>query len=969
MARIQNRYHPVYLMRSFVLLAIAGWLLGLAAPAAAQVVSLYDVIYRPSGQQWLVVRDGSHRLIYPATRERQARETLDVLRRTKPGTNAFLGIERDFPLTAILTDQSDSGNGYVTPFPYKTEIEAVSLRGRELSRRHRSWVEVVTAHELVHAAQAEFQVRWSFTGVVGRFAPDFARALGLFQPSGFVEGLAVHRESRLSEDAGRLNHPFFLMQARAGMMDERWSLSQALEEPSFTRPFDRFYKGGALFAEFWMERYGQDALVASLTWQQHLPFSGFGSNLWLALDRSPSRVEQEFRTWFTAREDSLRRSIGTLSPFEVRASRKGQTHRRPYWLNQDEVLTYALGYDLPRGFQRVAPQGRLHRISTNEVSQDAAFHLTQDGTSILYSRLEEHPFSARIKVSRGYRLDLSTGKESLIHGSEHTVQPVALRDGRIAAIEMDGQYSRLVVLDGSGGRTAVLDRQSIDLVSLAPRPGSDSLAVVAKIGPHQAVFLVDTFADLWQFSPWIGFRNATVYDGAWSADGRFFSFTSDRTGILNVYVLDARDESIRQVTNALYGAMEGHVDPAGSRLIYVEYRGEQFDLVQRSLSDPGIPALNRDEANATWNTSWQTEQDAILDLAVRDSVFAAAKPYRSWLDLSPRMIYPTLYAQSSDGGAQDAHLGVGFGMAMQGTDPLQRNAWYGEGIIQRNRLWGEFGVQTGRWAVVPGARVARRPTLVDAVIRGQSGIRQVIRDRTSWSLTGTLPWTLEDNEYRSSVVTSVALSHRSERYLDDDLEVIQSRRSRMALAPSVYIGRRLLRNPRDLWPTSGQALSWFSDVELNRDVGEKRKGSVALLNVYLPWLRGSNTSLRWDIGHLYQNIPGVFGLRYIKPIGYEDAPVGDDSWLRTGLRIMQPVWFPDRGMLTVPFYLRAVYVRLGAETIADAREWANRYSTVSGGIGARIRLWHFFDVDLSWQAAYRIQSKDWDTVWTTLSEN
>ena len=97
--------------------------------------------------------------------------------------------------------------------------------------------------------------------------------------------------------------------------------------------------------------------------------------------------------------------------------------------------------------------------------------------------------------------------------------------------------------------------------------------------------------------------------------------------------------------------------------------------------------------------------------------------------------------------------------------------------------------------------------------------------------------------------------------------------------------------------------------------------------------------------------------------------MGDDSWLRTGLRIMQPVWFPDRGMLTVPFYLRAVYVRLGAETIADAREWANRYSTVSGGIGARIRLWHFFDVDLSWQAAYRIQSKDWDTVWTTLSEN
>lgn len=77
-------------------------------------------------------------MIYPASREGQARETVDVLRGTKEGTNAFLGVVSDFPLTAILTDQSDSGNGYVTPFPFKTEIEAVSLRGRELSRRHTS---------------------------------------------------------------------------------------------------------------------------------------------------------------------------------------------------------------------------------------------------------------------------------------------------------------------------------------------------------------------------------------------------------------------------------------------------------------------------------------------------------------------------------------------------------------------------------------------------------------------------------------------------------------------------------------------------------------------------------------------------------------------------------------------------------------------------------------------------------------
>lgn len=955
-------------MRYLSLLLVAGCLLGISVPADAQVVSLYDVIYRPPGERWLVVQEGSHRVIYPASREGQARETVDVLRGTKEGTNAFLGVVSDFPLTAILTDQSDSGNGYVTPFPFKTEIEAVSLRGRELSRRHTSWVEVVTTHELVHAAQAEFRVKWSFTGVAGRFAPDFARSLGLFQPSGFIEGLAVFRESQITSGAGRLRHPFFLMQARAGMADTGWSLSQAMERPSYTRPFDRFYKGGSLFADFWMERYGADALDQSLTWQQHLPISGFGANLWLATERSPSRVEQEFRTWFWIREDSLRQVIGTLSPVKTRVAKKGQTHRRPYWMGND-VLAYALGYDLPRGFQRVNPAGRMDRVSTNEVSQDAAYHLALDGTTVLYSRLEEHPHSARIKVSSGFRLDLESGREERIPGSEHTVQPALLQDGRIAAIELDGQYSHLVVLDGSGGRHRMLASESLDLVSLVPRPGSDSLAVIAKIDTHQAVFLVDASKDSWTLVPWIGFQDATVYDGSWSPDGRYFTFTTDRTGILNVYVLEARNESIRQVTNALYGAMEGQVDPSGQRLIYVEYREEQFNLVERDLNGPGITAVNRDDANATWNTSWKEGKQHVPPLASLDSVFAQSKPHSAWKYLAPRMIYPTMYAQSGNGGALDAGLGVGLGVAMQGTDPLQWLAWYGEGMVQKNRLWGEFGVQSGRWPFTPGVNIQRRPTLVDAVIQGHSGVRQVIRDRTSWSLTSVLPWTLEDNEYRSSLILSGALSYRSDRYLDDDLEVIQSSRSRMAFSPSVFLGRRLLRNSRDLWPTSGQSISWFADAELSRAVGDKRKGSVLLANAYLPILRKTNTSVRVDVGHLYQNLPGVFGLRYIKPIGYEDAPVGKGSWVRTGLRVMQPVWFPDNGWLTVPLYVRALYVRAGVETIMDAKDLSRRYSSVSGGVGARFRLWHFFDVDMSWQAAYRTQTRDWDTVWTTLSEN
>ena len=49
-------------------------------------------------------------------------------------------------------------------------------------------------------------------------------------------------------------------------------------------------------------------------------------------------------------------------------------------------------------------------------------------------------------------------------------------------------------------------------MSLAPRPESDSLAVIAKVGDHQAQFLVVTADDEWSLRIWIGFEGITIYD-------------------------------------------------------------------------------------------------------------------------------------------------------------------------------------------------------------------------------------------------------------------------------------------------------------------------------------------------------------------------------------------------------------------------------------------------------------------------
>lgn len=953
-----------------LLLGIA--LVSVAATSQAQVISLYDVIYRPPGENWLQVRGGDFNIIYPAEHEQQAREMMNVLRSTRPETDSFLGVEHPYTLTAILSDQSDSGNGFVTPFPYKTEINAIALRGRALSRRHQNWIQVVTAHELVHAAQAEFQVPFSMTGIARRFAPDFARALSLFKPSGVVEGMAVYRESQIPEGAGRLNHSYFLMQARAGMMERGgWSLVQALERPNYTRPFDRYYHGGSLFVDFLMQTYGHDRMLASLRWQQYLPFSGYGSNLRLALGQSPSVVEAAFRDWFLTKEGEQREKIGVLTSSHLLAKKLGRTHRRPYWHEDGSVITFALGYAMPRGFQRVSPEGRLNRIARNEITDDASFQLDSDSRFIYYSRYLEHPNAPQAKTAWAYRMNTETGDEVRLVGSGHTYNPVVIKGDRILALRSDGQFNRIVEIT-SGEQVTMLQEPALEIVSLAPRPGSDSLAVIAKSGPHQAAFLVKINDADWSLSPWIGFEDSSVYDGTWSSNGRFFAFTSDHTGVMNVYVLDAWKESLVQATNALYGAMEGHVTPDGKRLVFIEYGEEQFDLRTMTLDQQGVKSLNLDVANETWNTTWREDQSFIDPLPALDAEFNGARGYNPWQHLKPRMVYPTAYLDQARERDVDARLGLGLGLAMQGTDPLQRIAWYSEGIIQKNRLWGEVGIQSGAFSFRPGVKLERRPTTVDAIVQGEQGeqnIQRVIRDRISWSVSATLPHTLDQNVHRTSFIPSLSLSFRSDRFMDDDLALLQERRGRLALQPSFFFGHRMLRNSRDIWPTSGRFISWYSDIELNRDVGEKQRGSIASANVYVPFLRQSNTSIRIDAGHLFQNRVGIFGLRFFKPTGWEDARVGSGHYGRLGLRIRQPVAFPEDGWLTIPVFIRALYLKAGLETVARLEDTSNRFSTGSMGLGIKFRVWHFFDIDVSWDAAYRFQTKEWDTVWKTVSEN
>jgi hypothetical protein len=65
---------------------------------------------------------------------------------------------------------------------------------------------------------------------------------------------------------------------------------------------------------------------------------------------------------------------------------------------------------------------------------------------------------------------------------------------------------------------------------------------------------------------------------SWSPDGRYVLFSSDRTGIANVYAYELSTGRIQQVTNVRTGAYMPELSPDGRTLVYVGYTSRGFDL-------------------------------------------------------------------------------------------------------------------------------------------------------------------------------------------------------------------------------------------------------------------------------------------------------------------------------------------------------------------------------------------------------
>ncbi len=995
-------------MRSSRYVATLGLILVIAGVCAADAAAqLYPIRHRPSDVVYYRFQRPHFTLIYQTGLFLEAQEAADLLERAYPEVEALVGLRRPLRMPVVLNHFTDLANGFVSPLPFRQEIEAVNLRGKSLSPRFHSWLETVAPHELVHAAHAEagdgFGVGW----LLRRLGPDLARSLNLSGPRGINEGAAVWLESRIRPGAGRLNYSLFEMEFRAAMLSDRpWSLVQMLEAPEYTRPFDRYYHGGAHLFEYLIEAGYVDFFRRARNFYYRFPLLGYGPALWYGTRMSPWTLERRLRAHYLERGRAFQNALGSPTEADVIASGRGETYRRPRWVDDTTLIAYVSGYDVRPGFYRIdAETGRREVISHQAITEDYSWSFGPDSASILFSRYVPSTFTPAETIAEIFRLDLDGGRATRFTEGGRAFGAVAPGRATIWALRNVTQFNEWIETSGRLDSTAkaaarssraaavgALERSVI--VAVEPSPERDAIALLLNHEGRQGVYRATLRSDsLVSVEPWLLFEDGSVFDVTWSRDGRRLVVAADPGGVSNLYALDVGEGRLSKLTNVPFGAIEPTVSPDGRWVAYVNYRHERYELVRVPFrpeeademdgwngigpeAETSVGASDRrgegaplaivqandparfddrgDVGHETSNTS-----DEHIDATADDPA-----PYRPLRNVRPRVLYPFLLYQRPTGDVDDTNLGFGVGLGVEWADPLQYWSAHTSLFYQHDLLWGRLAVQSGHVVPRPSAEVFRSPSTVHVLRRDAAGRVDTLRagrEERGAAIGVRSPIVFTSNVFQTHAHVSLLGEFRRERLFDDDNRTIRPADDHVALRPSANLSYRIQANPRDVVPNSGLLASVESRVDVWADEGRHSRWLLAAATQHIPLLQVHNIGLQLRGNLLMQNRAGIVDLTTFFPRGYEthDTFLNSGTFAKYGVEYTQPLFYIDDGLFLLPIYFKALFAYAFVETMQGIDAATERLTVAGAGFGLQFRYAHSINAALRVAPVYKFRSQEW----------
>ncbi len=822
----------------------------------------------------------------------------------------------------VVVDDTDGSNGFASVLPRNAiTLFATAPSGLSTLNDHDDWLYGLTAHEYTHILHLD-----SIGGLPALYNKIFGKiwAPNQVQPRWIIEGISTYQESKRSS-SGRTRSALFDMILRVPTLaGEELRLDAVTAGPRAFPHGTAAYLYGSHFLKYVFDRFGDDT-VRKLSWE-------YGSNpIPYAVNRSIERVtKRTFNQLYADWRQHLRNKYRmTLRGIERRGRREGrrltyigEANASPIYTRDGRHLVWRQSTGSERARFRRMPVGAnagkaedyviIDRTGTFDVLSDGSLLVEQTDnfrTNYAYQEL----FVWRRKTRRMEQL--TRGVRSRDPASSPDERRVAFvtnarSRSRLAMIAMRPDAKVEILYTGPG---------RFDQVSApAWAPDGKTIAFSAwRAGGFRDILMID-----------LATRKVTelMRDRAIDADpvfgpkGRYLYYSSDRTGIYNVYAYDLRTKKTHQVTNVVGCALVPTVSPDGKRLAYQGFARNGYEIYEIAL-DPARWL----EPELYVNT--RPEPVSISDTEVRVS---KPRAYRPLATLSPQT-YQVQLVNNSFGRAvnvvtQGADI-VGFhSYSLATTLGLERGDLSIGGSYLYRRLWPSLRVTASRsiarrgGVVIDGVNTLFTEEFLGLTLSAAVPVLQLPDGAASMSIAYDVDW-LRNVEDQVGPPDPNALVPR--------LPETDVRVSGLALRFNYGDTRGYIYT---LGPQEGQALSGSIRVD-HPALGSDFRAltlSYAWLGFYrLPFGQTPVLSFRFAGGlrTTDRRRSGVFSLGGLPEQDLVDSVLksvraGSTGYLRgfpsriaTGrqfhlanLEYRQELWNIERGVSTLPFYLRRLHL-------------------------------------------------------------
>jgi len=876
-----------------------------------------------------------------------------------------------------INDHTDDANGFASSVPqnYLFAYGAPPASLDELNDFD-DFFNLLITHELTHVVHLD-----TILGPARyvNFLRGKIYAPNLSQPTWFVEGLAVLMESRQTT-GGRVRSSFFDMELRVPFLEGKMlSLAAVSNGPLAFPQGSAIYLYGSSLLKYIEDRYGPDKIrEISHRYASQLIPGGMSRVSRDAIGRGYDQLWQDWkesqgRRYSLEVEEATRRGLtaATRLTFDGQGPREGLN---PHYFHDGRGFVYqkATTTEHPAYVLLDPVSGKSRELM--EVYAGGVAAPTPDGRALIFQRTNFQPLRHRISGASDvswddlFRVDLTSGEVRELTRAHRVHEPDVSPDGTQIACTVGTTGRRdLAIVPIAGGAPKVLAANEPGL-AYGPSWSPDGRQIAYsryKPGGFRDIHVYDLAAGR-DRALWVD--RALDMDPSYTPDGRFIVFSSDRSGIYNLFAYEVATERLYQVTNLVSGAFQPTVSPDGKLVVFTGFTSLGFDVFSAAF-DP-----------ATWSLAqpFATTRPDALPVTLESAHAPGERPdeplvekiteYHPWRYFYPRNWLLTLPSDPLG-------LGASFGVQTAFSDPVFNHSvgvnllipTSGDASVQvgytYNGLWPSLSLSLTRTALLANDLV------VDGAGRGYT------QDRLSANGSISLPVLVKPD-----ASASLSLSYLYEEYAPANRLPIADPTEGIVVAPetgpNASIFLTLNYSNVKAWPysISGQAgrrlqvSLQVSDPSLG---GKFHTGQVSALWIEYftpPWAKLHALALLYSGGagigdkHSFFALGGFVDQDVVRSLflsrsqccfflrGYPPASIFGDQYHLLSTEYRLPLLVLEKGYQTFPFYLRRVSGAAFTD-VGNAYQGTFHASDLKVGVGGELR----FEMVLAYYLPTQIQ--------------